>query len=444
MPARRLLFPVLLLWAVLAPRLADAHRLPPEVIAFFAVDADGGEAGARLRVIVRVPTAILLDARLPTVQTTMLDLAAIDGALATVAAEVARGLEVTADGRPLTPRRTAWILSPFADTAFDRYETATARLSGPPIPRDSAIYWNEAFVDIEYEYALASAAARVTARLNGLRLGGDFFQTRATYRPANGRPRTITVSGPPQRVAFEPPASAAITTLARRGVDQLGNQRLLWLFVFCLAVPLRRLDAAVPPFAVFAMAYAATLTTVALREAAVSDESFYLAQFVAGAAVVLAAAQAIAGAGRRATAVVAAVFGAAAGLLLGSAMHELLPLSGSHGLVAILSYAVLVTLCAAAVLVVFLSLARLPYRVQAPEWLITAALCALPAHEATHVMTDVARRLGERSPWDLPPLLAQFLAHWPFIAVSAFLTVMWTVSRTASPLAAVDRGGASS
>lgn len=442
-PVRRALLTVLWLCAVFAPRPADAHRLPPQVIAFFAVDTGAGGTAAApvLRVVVRVPTAILLDARLPMVQTTMLDLTTIDGALANVAAEVARSLEVSDSGRPLVARRTAWILSPFTDTSFDRYETAKARLSGPPIPRDRAIYWNEAYVDLEYEYPLASPDARVTARVNGLRLGGDFFQTRVTYVPASGRPRTMTVSGPPQRITFEPPLAIAVTALVRRGVDQLGNQRLLWLFVLCLAIPARRLDEVVRPFAAFAIVYAIALGAVTLSSTTVRDDVFYAAQFVAGLGVVLAAVQAIVGTRWFASAVVAAVFGAAAGLLLGSAMHELLPLAGSHGGLSVLSFAVLVTLFAGALLVALKSLVPLPYRSPAPAWLVTAALCALPAHEAAHVMSDVAGRIAERTPWELQPLLAAIVGHWPVLAAVVFLAATWVVSRTAAPLPAGDRDG---
>ncbi len=422
-PVRRLIVWFLFLWVVLAPRVGVAHRLPPEVIAFFKVD------GARLHVVVRVPTAILLDARLPTVQTTMLDLSAIDGALKGVAAEVARSLEVSDGGRPLTPERTAWILSTFTDRSFASYESAAARLSGPAIPADQPVYWNEAYVDIQYAYALASAAPQITARLNGLRLGGDFFQTRATYIPASGAPRTLAVSGPPQRVAFEPPLGDAIATLARRGVDQLGNQRLLWLFILCLAVPVRRLDATRAPFAVFAAVHAVALGLVAVRTAATSDDMFYLAQFVAGAAVIVAAVQNIIGSGRLSSVIVAAIFGLASGILLGSAVHELLPLAGSNGGLAVTAFAGLVTVSAGALLAILLSLLRLPYRLRAPEWLVTAALCALPAHEAAHVVVDVAGRLGQRNPWDQQPAVALLVAHWPVLAVAAFLALMTVMAR---------------
>ena len=249
----------------------SAHQLPPQVVTFVKVD------GSRARVLVRVPTIMLTDARLPMVETVYLDLRALDARLRVVATEVARSLDLTDNGRGLPPPTASWIVSLLTDTSFESWERAEARLAQPPIPVDRFIYWNEAFADFQFDYALASGEHRLSARVNGLRMGGDFFQTRVTYVPVAGGQRTMTVAGPPQRLEFEPPLSDAVLSMIRRGAAQLGSERLLLLFVFCLAIPQRRLNVAVRAFSAFLVGHVAVALFMRLMPGAPDPSVQWLA-----------------------------------------------------------------------------------------------------------------------------------------------------------------------
>ena len=96
-------------------------QLPPQVVTLVKVE------GSRARVLVRVPTIMLADARLPMVETVYLDLRALDARLRVVAAEVARSLDLTDNGRPLPPPTASWIVSLLTDTSFESWERAEAR-----------------------------------------------------------------------------------------------------------------------------------------------------------------------------------------------------------------------------------------------------------------------------------------------------------------------------
>ena len=436
MSVRRFILCAAVLWLAFGQATPFAHRLPPEVVAFFKVD------GPRLRVVVRVPTAILLDARLPMVQTTFLDVGHLDPTLKTVGAEVVRSLDVTDDGRPLAASAPTWILSPFSDRSFASFDAAVKRLQAEPMPADSVVYWNEAFADYQFEYPLPGGEARVSARLNGLRMGGDFFQTRATYIAADGDTRTVVVTGPPQRIVFEPGSGDALRTVLGRGVERLASERMLWLFLLCLAIPVRR-SARVggagltgvtgvtgTPFAVFAVALIAGLAATALRSTPMADQAWDAAQFISGAAVLLAAVQVLLSSGVVATSVAGLVSGASLGVILGARLFALLPLAGSHRWLALIAFAVLAVGAAAVVLALLSSLTQVPYRWQAPAWLITAFLSALPAHEAAHQLVDAAGRLGGVDPWTLPPVLAWFVTYWPGLAVLAFAVTMQLLARS--------------
>lgn len=410
--------------------MAFAHRLPPEVIAFLKIDATDRP---RLHVVVRVPTAILLDAGLPRVETVLLDLRTIDGRLAAVAAEVARSLDVTDDGQPLAPGPARWIVSVFGDRSFESFEGAISHIAAPPLPVDRAVYWNEAYVDVQFNYPLATVAPRIEARLNGLRMGGDFFQTRATFLPAVGAPRTVTVSGPPQRVLFEPTRVQAASAILQRGLDALPNERLLWLFVLCLALSATR---ASRPLAAFVCGHVALLLWVALRAAPVGDVTVDLAQCVLGGAVVMAAIQALIGSSTSATTMTAACAGVTSAIVLGHRAHEWVPLAGAYGGAAIGALAFLVATIAVSALMLLRPLIRVPYQWNVPAWLVTAAWAAIPAHEASHEMVDAAERLAGVDPVVLTPPIQFVLRHGAILALLLFvgtLAIIAWAARRPSP-----------
>ena len=63
-------------------------------------------------------------------------------------------------------------------------------------------------------------------------------------------------------------------------------------------------------------------------------------------------------------------------------------------------------------------------------WMITAALCALPAHEAAHQAVDAAGRLGAVEAWTLSPALAWLVTYWPGLGVLVFALVMHALARS--------------
>lgn len=414
--------------AAVAPQAVLAHRLPPEVVAYFAIDP---RDAPRLRVAVRVPTAILLDAGLPRVETVLLDLRTIDTRLGAVAAEVARSLDVTDAGQPLTPGPARWMVSVFGNRAFESFDLAMAHFADVPLPLDSAVYWNEAYVDVQFDYPLATATPRIEARLNGLRMGGDFFRTRATFIPTTGARRTVEVMGSPQRVVFEPTVARAVSTMLRRAIDVLPTERLLWLFVLGLAIPVGRGAGRLRVLGVFLSAHVAVLLWVALRPSPLADVTVDCVQFALGAAVALAALQTLVGSSARSMGVAAAVAGMASAGVLGHRVHEWLPLAGAHSVVSMVALAALVVALAGGGFLLVRPLVRLPYQWAVPAWLVTAAWAAIPAHSASHAMIDAASRFSDVDRAALGPAVRFLLAHGSVLALVALLGVLTLVAWTA-------------
>jgi hypothetical protein len=320
------------------------------------------------------------------------------------------------------------VVSLLTDTSFESWERAEARLAQSPIPVDHFIYWNEAFADFQFDYPLPTGEHRLSARVNGFRMGGDFSQTRVTYVPDGGRPRTMTVAGAPQRLEFQPSLAEAVLSMVRRGAAQFGSERLLLLFVFCLAIPQRRWPVAIRAFTGFLAGHVTAVLFMALRPGAPDPSLQWLAQIAAGSLLVIAAVQNLAAAGTTATTIVAALFGVANAVGLGLVARAALPVAGSYGLVALVAFLVVIELGAVWVLLIVQPLLRLAFRAGFPAWLPLVFLSAIPAHEGSHAIFDAANRLAGLEEFGFSqPVVRVIVDHWPVLALAlALLTLLVT------------------
>ena len=393
----------------------QAHRLPPEVTTFFKEDATA------LQVLVRVPTAVLLDARLPIVAGAYLDLRTIDDRLRSVAGEVARSLEVADNGRLLSAGPPGWILSPPGDASFSSFETAEGRFLQPPIPVDRYVYWNEAFADFRFDYPLPNGPHHVSARVNGLRMGGDFFQTRATYMPISGQSRQYIVVGSPQRIDFEPTLAAGVSTFLSAATTTWPRQWTLVLLLLCLAGPGRASRDLWRTFWVFALAHVVTGAILALRGQPFAPPATAFTQIVAGAALIAVAVQTVVGAS---SSLVAAVFGVATGAILGSEVSDLVPLAGSFAVPGLLAFYGLMVVAGVIVLSLLQQVVAAPGRAHRLARIVTLVISIVAAHQGTHVLLDTAARLQDDTLEPAGPLQRALTAHWPMVALALTLTVM--------------------
>jgi hypothetical protein len=403
------------LWLLSSSAAVEAHRLPPEVTAFFRED------GTSLRVLVRVPTAVLLDARLPIVEGAYLDLGNIDDRLRSVAGEVARTLEFADSGRLLAAGAPAWILSPPGDTSFSSFETADARFSQSLIPVDRYVYWNEAFADFRFDYQLANGPHHLSARVNGLRMGGDFFQTRATYMPISGRSRQYTVVGSPQRIDFEPGLASGVSTFLTAATTTWPHQWTLVLVLLCLASPGRMSRESWRTFWVFAISHIVTGAIWAMRGQPLATPATVLTHIVAGAALIALGVQTIVGAS---STLVAAVFGVATGVALGSELSGLLPLAGSFAVPGLLAFHGLMVAGGVLVLSLLQQVIATLGREHRLERLVTLVVSVVAAHQGTHVLLDAAARLQDDTLEPAGPVQRLLTAHWPVLTLALMLGVV--------------------
>src|SRR6185503_16185176 len=188
-----------------------AHQTAVEVNAFLKVQ------GSVLTVLVRLPASILADAGLSTVRPGAQQ-PANEGPLRAVAMEAAEELDVMSGNARLPMTSAKWVIAPGRDSSFDSYETAVQHLAGPSLPAAGEVYWNDAFVDLRLDYAIASAPDGLSVRFNGFRTPTGFVQTRTTYLPEDDGARQFTIMGPPRRVTLEPLRREALPMFGKAGL----------------------------------------------------------------------------------------------------------------------------------------------------------------------------------------------------------------------------------
>lgn len=372
-----------LVLALVAP--LGAHQLPVEVVAY--VKAEAGQ----LRVLVRLPAAVLADARLPVRADGYLDLQAIDGPMDTVASYVTRSLDVMRNDRPLPPPKTAWMIARPPDASFDAYESAVKHFASPRLPADAALDPDAVLVDLSLEYPLAPEAAdrtpaRYSIRVNDFRVPNRAVQMRVhSMIDSDGR-RALITSGPVRRVTLNPRWRSVLAAFGRLGLDQiaLGANHLLFLLV--LAIPRRPLRSALSLLAVFAAGFVVSLALSGLIPDAADPSRVLTIQSAAAAMLVVAGLQIITSPQLVWVRTSAALFGILDGVLFGYAYRASAPLAGSHTLMALAAFAAPVLLASLWFLLVAKPLVGFVYRSALPERWATVFLSAIPIHAGLHGM----------------------------------------------------------
>jgi hypothetical protein len=370
-----------------APALA--HDVPTERIVQIYIRPEGAE----LVVLLRIPTALLADANLPETGDGHLKLREIDPALRLVAADVASNLECEQDERPLAPRRTRAMLSAVSDRSFSTLASARQHLRGDRLLFDQDILWNEAFVDVELDYAIAPSGRGLSARFNLFRSSGQTIRTVAVYQRAPGTVRTFSLVGDPERVQLDPDRSDVVRGFAGEGFRALVERGDWLLFLVCLALPWRVGSEAAargrPGPAVLALLLG---ELIALPAGAAwmkcPPDARAALQLTAASGIVIAALQNIAGATARWRWPLALVFGLITGFIFGLGFHDVAAFAGSHPAVALCVF--MSVIAAAQIWAVSVSWSAVGFACRSglPVRLATVLVSIVVLHTAVHWMME--------------------------------------------------------
>ena len=414
--------------ALCLTRIAMAHDIPNDV----AVQTWFKPEGQTLRLIVRVPMRAMRDVEFPQKsQQGYLDLEAVDPRLQHAALIwIADSVIVEENDKRLPEGRVvSTLVSLESDKSFASYGQALAHVTGPKLPPETNVVWNQTLLDVLLEYPIQSDRSLFSIRPGFGRLGVRVV-TALRFLSPEGTVRAFEFQSDPGLVRLDPRWHQAAARFVREGFFHIldGSDHLL--FLACLVIPFRRFRALVPIVTAFTAAHSITLIASAYDFA--PDALWFppLVETLIAASIVYMALENIAGAGAiQRRWLIAFGFGLVHGFGFSFALRETLQFAGSHLLTSLLSFNVGIELGQLLVLAALVPALELLFRYAVAERMGVIILSAIVAHTGWHWMMERGERLRQfRFEW--PAFDALFLAsllRW-LMALVALAAVLWLLS----------------
>jgi hypothetical protein len=398
----------LLLVAADVPR---AHEIPNEVTIYTFLKPEGQQ----LLFLVRAPMKALRDIEVPRrdgIYQGYIDLERADRALHDAATQwIADFVKLYEEGRQLPyPEVTAVRASLPSDRSFQSYEQALAHITGPPLPADTNLIWEEGLLDVAFALPIASEQSRF-AISPGLTRLGERVNVVLRFLPPGGAERAFDVHGDPGIVQLDPRWHQAALRFTRDGFHHILDGIDHLLFLLALVIPFRQLRALVIVVTAFTLAHSVTLIASAynlapdalwfppLVETLIAISIVYMTfENIIGAAHTPAAGGAPTPPNLNRRWAIAFGFGLIHGFGFSFALRETLQFAGSHLLTSLLAFNVGVELGQLLVLIVLVPALNVLFRFVVAERVGTILLSALVAHTGWHWATERGGQLLE-FPW---------------------------------------------
>lgn len=433
MRGRRLALAAAALCLAAVPGLR-AHEVPNEVTIYTFLKPEGD----RLMFLVRAPMDALRDIDVPRREGDdrgYIDMERIGPALHDAATMwIADFVKLYEEGRQLPyPQVMAARVSLPSDRSFTEYETALAHITGPPLPPDTLLVWEEGLLDVAFAFPIESETSRFAISPGLTRLGLRVNVVLRFLSPT-GVERAFDVHGDPGIVQLDPRWHQAALRFTRDGFHHILDGIDHLLFLLALVVPFRRLGSLLIVVTAFTLAHSVTLIASAYNLA--PDALWFppLVETLIAVSIVymtfeniVAAAQRRGGdeaagdpaVGRRWA--VAFGFGLVHGFGFSFALRESLQFAGSHLLTSLLAFNAGVELGQILVLVLLVPVLNLLFRYVVDERVGTILISALVAHTGWHWAVERGSALVQ-FPWptlDTALLLASVRLVLIMVAASA-------------------------
>ena len=239
-----------------APRLATAHDIPNDVV----VQSFLRPSGSHLDLLVRVPLQALRDISFPERPPGYLDLSRVDTILPDAATLwLSDFIELYEGDRRLPkPRVLETRISLPSDRSFTSLDEELAHLRGPKLPLDTNIVWNQAMLDVWFEYPIASDQSRFSIHPGLARLGLRVVSV-LRFLPPGGAVRAFEFPGDPGLIRLDPRWYQAALQFVKLGFEHILDGTDHLLFLLCLVIPFRRMRALIPIVTAFTVAHSITL-----------------------------------------------------------------------------------------------------------------------------------------------------------------------------------------
>jgi hypothetical protein len=384
--------PGTVLATLLLARSAFSHVIPDDV----TIQAFAKPEGKRFHLLVRVPFSALADIVFPIRPAGDLDLPQVDAMLPGAAKTWISDWVDLYEGDTLLPKpqvvETRVSLS--SDSSFGSYEEAWAHLTSLGLPASVQVFPDQAMLDVLFDYPISSDRSGFAIHSRLARLGVKVV-TGLRFLAPNGQVRTYAYQGDPGLFNLDPPRYQSIQKFVQLGFSQLLGGTDYLLFLFCVALLLRRSLAVIPFVAAFTIANSITLIASAYNLA--PDALWFPVLFetlIAISIVYMAFENIFAGTPAQHRWMIAVGFGLVYGFGFSFTLRQTVQFGGSHVLASILSFSVGVELAQLLVLVMLVPLLNFIFRFAIPERIGTIFLAALAAHTGWHRMLDRAQWLS--------------------------------------------------
>ena len=397
------------------PARQSAHDIPGDV----TVQAFVKPEGQRLRLLVRVPLEALSDMVFPTYGPGYLDFErARERDEFTDAAMIWMGQEVQMfenDRRLEEPTIASIKVALPSDRSFETYETALAHVQGPLLPATTQIVWQQAMLDVLFDYRIESEQSEFSIRPSLERMGLRVV-TILRFLSPEGPERAFDLRGDPGLVRLDPRWHQAAFRFVAMGFEHILDGTDHLLFLACLVIPFRRLRALAVIVTAFTVAHSVTLIASAYE---LAPEALWfppLVETLIAMSIVYMALENIVGANVQRRWGITFVFGLVHGFGFSFALRETLQFAGSHLLTSLLSFNIGVELGQLLVLVILVPTLGVLFKFVVAERIGTILLSALVAHTSWHWMTER---------WDV---LSQFPITWAAFSRAIFTGAMgWLI-----------------
>jgi hypothetical protein len=410
-PTLRAALAWLALAAIPVSAAGAAHEIPNDVTVHVYVRPDG----ERLQVLVRVPIEAMHDIEWPTRGPGYLDLDRAAGRFVDAARVwIAGPMEFDAEGRHLDgPRIVAARASLPSDPSFASYDGALAHLRGPPLDRQTNLYWNQALLDIGLEYTIESDTARFAMRPGFERLGLR-VSTVVRLLSTDGSERMFHFEGDPGRVVLDPRWYQAWGTFVRLGFDHILGGLDHLVFLLCLVIPIRKVRPLVLVVTAFTVGHSITLAAAVYGVAPTSLWFPPLVEMLIALSIVAMAIGNIIRPEARHRWAMALAFGLVHGFGFSFALDQTMQLAGDHAPAALFAFNLGVELGQLGVIAALVPAVWMFLKLGTSERIGTIVLSALAGHVAWHWMVDRGASLAAYS--------------WPGVSIPSLATAIeWTV-----------------
>ncbi len=342
-----------------SPSTPRAHEVPSDVIIRVLVKPEGN----RLRLLVRVPMVAMQDVDFPQHGPGYLTIPDADPSLRQAATSwVAREIDVYENDVRLEGQQLVAVMASLpSNRSFADYDQALAHVLGPKLAAGTDIVWQQAMLDILFEYPIQSERSNFALDPSLARLG-QRTQTVLRFVTPGGGVRAFDYRGNPGLVRLDPRWTQAALRFVGLGFEHILDGVDHLLFLACLVIPIRRLRPLVAIVTSFTIAHSVTLIASAFNFA--PDTLWFppLIETLIAVSILYMAVENALGVSSKQRWLITFGFGLVHGFGFSFALRETLQFAGSHMLTSLLAFNVGVELGQLLVIVLFVAVTSLLFK----------------------------------------------------------------------------------